>query len=190
MAIEQRQPTGYGITAAGWQLGAGTDRLDAVDDTLGANDGDTTYIFQTVSGQYQDYTFPVFTVPAGATINHVTVRGYFKYVGTGSDVRLNIANETPTRSEGADISVASSASYGELTRQMTTNPFTAAAWTVNEVNTEGSTANRLGQFGVRSIGPNTDIRCTQLWLEVDYTEAVGGGLSVFLEEPIIGGSIF
>lgn len=179
MATQQRVPTGIG-TASNWQLGAGTDRVDAVDDTIGANDGDTTYIDTTVSGQRQDYTFSAFTVPAGSTISKVTLYGYFKFVGTGAQIRLNLRNELGTFSEDADQTVASSASYGVLSRDLTTNPWTSAAWTVNEVNSNSATSNRIAEIEVRSIAPNTAVRCTSFYIEVTYTESGGGGTTVRL----------
>jgi hypothetical protein len=60
---------------------------------------------------------------------------------------------------------------------MTLNPHTAGAWTPNQVNSEASTANRLNEIEVRSIGPNTAIRCTEFWIVVDYTPAGGGKAS-------------
>jgi hypothetical protein len=173
MATQTRVPTAIG--GAIWTVGAGSDRVDAVDDTVGAHDSDTTYIFTTGSGQRQDYTFSAFTVPAGSTINSLIVHGVLKYVGTTSDARLNIRNEADAISEGADFTVTSS--YVEYTRTLATNPWTAASWTVNEINTDGATSNRLAKMEIRSIAPNTDLRCTALWLEVDYTPA-GGGSSV------------
>lgn len=168
MATQTRVPTGN--VTLGWQVNTGS-HFEAVDDPVGSPDDDTTYVFTTVSGQRDNFTFSAFTVPSGATINSVQVIGRLKYVGTASDFRLNIVNEGGTVSEDTDRSATST--YADYTRTLTTNPWTAAAWTVNEVNSEGSTANRLDKMEVRSIAPNTDVRCTQLYLLVDYTEEGG-----------------
>jgi hypothetical protein len=168
MATQTRVPTGDG-TETNWFPNTGT-RVDAVDDPVGSPDDDTAYIDQTASGQRCSFTFPVFTVPGGSTINSVQIIGRLKYVGTSSDVRLNVYNES-TVNEDTDRSLTSS--YANYTRTMATNPFTAAAWTVDQVNTEPSTANRLVEIEVRSIAPNTDIRCTSLYVLVDYTASGG-----------------
>jgi hypothetical protein len=168
VATQTRVPTGDG-TNTNWFPNTGT-RVDAVDDAVGTPDDDTTYLEQTASGQRCSFTFSPFTVPAGATINSVQIIGRLKYVGTSSDVRLNVYNESAVN-EDTDRTLTSS--YANYTRTMTVNPFTGVAWTVDQVNTEPSTANRLVQIEVRSIAPNTDIRCTSLYVLVDYTEAAG-----------------
>lgn len=165
-------PTGLG-TFSNWTLGAGADRVDAVDDPVGTPDDDTTYVVTTVSGQRQDYTTAAFSVGASDTVNSFQIIGRFKFVGTAAQMRLNIVSETPTTSEDIDRSVTSA--YADYTRTMTTNPFTAAAWTPNQVNKDAGTANRYDQIEIRSIAPNTDIRCTQVYALVDYT--VSGGAS-------------
>ena len=171
MATQTALPTGLSAVS-NWTLGAGADKVDAVDDPIGSNDGDTTYILVTTSGQRQAYTFPAFTVPGGSTSISINLYAYAKYSAVSGSIRLNLRNETPTVSEDADQALTSG--YTLITRALANNPFTAAAWTVNEVNSEGSTSNRIAEIEVRSITPVTEIRVTQFWIEVVYTPAAGG----------------
>jgi hypothetical protein len=174
-ATETRVPTGS--VSSVWQVGAGSDRVDAVDDPVGSPDDDTTYVFDDAGGQRQRWSFSVFTVPGGSTVDNVIVTGRCRYTGTAGDVILGMRNETDTgTSENfpADYSTLIT-TYANYTRTFTLNPWTAGAWTVNQVNGEGSTANRLANMSLRSGGLTASaVRCTQVYLTVTYTAAGGG----------------
>jgi hypothetical protein len=177
-ATDTRVPTGS--VSSVWLVGAGSDRVDAVDDPVGSPDEDTTYVVDDVGGQRQRWTFSAFTVAGGSTINSVAVTGRCRYTGTAGEVILGMRNESDTGTSEdfpADYSTLTT-SYTNYTRTFTTNPWAGGAWTVNQVNSEGSTANRLANMSLRTGGLTASaVRCTSVYLTVDFTAAGGGGTS-------------
>ncbi|QLG69612.1 MAG: internalin, putative [Candidatus Woesebacteria bacterium] len=142
-----------------WTANVG-DKVTAVS----TNDGDTTYITNSGNGQRQSFTFSNAGVPAGATINSVTLNVVAKEGQGGAKLKL-LVEKGPSdgdRSVGSDNNLTGS--YATYSRVMPTNPFTGAAWTLAEVNSWSV------KFGVENSANKTAI-VTQIYLIVDYTEA-------------------
>jgi len=142
-----------------WTANSGTKET-----AVSANDGDTTYITNSTNAQRQSFVFSNAGVPAGATINSVTLYAIAKEGEGGSKLKLLVEKGTlvTDRSLGSDNNLTGS--YVAYSRAMTTNPFTGVAWSLAEVN--GWTV----KFGVEN-GANKIARVSQLYLIIDYTEA-------------------
>ncbi len=152
-----------------WTLGAGADKVAAVS----SNDGDTSYIKTSTQDYRQTFAFPGASVPAGSTINSVTVKVVAKRTAGGGPNQINIVAEKGTGA--ADISDGSiegvGPTYAEKTRTMLTNPFTPSAWTVSEVNS-WTTGGQGIRFGVRLHQTTNEVRVTQISVVVNYTPDV------------------
>ncbi len=165
MAIQRRLPNADDFVQ--WSRSAGADNYLLVDDPVGSHDSDSTYTYAPVNGTVADtFEFAVFTIPAGATINSVTLKGYFRYEVNGIThlhLRMTIGGTIYPSAEKNP-----QATYGLESWERTTNPKTTIAWTVDDVNGVG--ANALQFFGYYN-DTLADIvtRCTQIYLEVDYT---------------------
>lgn len=153
-----------------WTLGAGTSKVTAVS----SNDGDASYIKTSTQGYRQTFAFPGASVPAGSTINSVTVKVVARRT-TGGINQIDLVAEKGTGtsdiSDGSILGVG--ATYAGKTRTMLTNPFTASAWTVSEVNS-WTTGGQGIRFGVRLDETTNEVRVTQISVVVDYTPDVTG----------------
>ncbi len=133
-------------------------------DEAGAHDGLTTYVYSHsgLSSSMDTYATEDRTTGTG-TINSVTVH----YV-------ISKTGDTPTLAGAALIRTHSTVYWGtfydatlswvEHTHTWTDNPFTSSAWTWQEVDDL--------EIGVElDIGTqeDDDVRCTQVWVVVDYT---------------------
>jgi hypothetical protein len=168
MATQTRLPTGDGSTSAWTALGGGS-KFSEVDDPIGTPDEDTTYVSRVNTAGTQLYTFSAFAVPSGSTINFVRVFARMR-MAAGSATAALILRVNGTNSV---INVgAQTASYADETNDWLTNPNTGLAWTVDDVNGVG--ADPLQEFGHRTdsgFGAGEEMRCTQCYAEVDYTES-------------------
>jgi hypothetical protein len=168
MALQTRVPDSD-VDTSDWTGSAGGTKALLIDETIAAQDGNTTYV-QNNSG------FNVFllcqsssTVSASAVAS-VTVRVH-AIIGANTpqmSVRLRV-NGTAFEITGA---VSLTGSYATYEDTWTTNPDTAASWVVNDVN--GSGAAPIQGFGCRA---EDGARVTAIELVVDYTPS-GGGSSV------------
>ncbi len=108
------------------------------------------------------FGFPVFSVPAGATINNLTI--YFRHtrtMGTALKVGGTVYNDAGSVS---NVGV----NFTDRSWVYTTNPKTGVAWTTAEVNGVDP-ANALQAFGVytNDITPKPDV--SQVYAVVTYT---------------------
>ncbi len=180
MATQTRFPTGDAAGGGGFDIFPviPVTYWDKVDDDPA--DDDTTYIYsdpsQALSARY--FSFSVFSIPAGSTINNVTV--YFKHKKVGSNASLikgvvvidiggggTIIGSSTYVSPTKDVWNVSSKSY-------TTNPWTGSPWTIDEVNGVDVDSS-LVAFGVHAAtGAYDSAYCTQCYCEVNYnvTESV------------------
>jgi hypothetical protein len=168
-------PTGnYLVTSITASTGGST-QWSCVDDTPGSpNDSD--YIFPAITVTVIDalFSFSALSVPTGATINYVRVAFRGKWVngssGYGAKGRVRVGGTVYDAGSIAGLTT----SYANYTQDMTTNPKTSVAWTVNDVN--GSGSNNLQDFGVGfSASPGdpdyVNVYCSQVYLTVNYTPA-------------------
>ena len=103
------------------------------------------------------------SVVSSGTINSVTVKGYFKTGDVGQTITVGMWDGT-TLVEG-DAVDPGQADYTIVSYSRTTNP-AGGTWTWADVNSLEITAksNKAG-------APSGDWRCTEFWIEVDYTPA-------------------
>lgn len=162
MATETLRPIANGSYIA-LSRNTGTQNYQCVDEV--SSDDDSTYVYTTsTSGQRDLYDLPAHSAGSG-TINSVTVKSICRRTsaGGGGTARLDVL-------VGGSLYTGSSAglgvSYAEISRAMATSPATGAAWTWGEIDAM--------EAGVNLVAPSGyEARCTQLWVEVDYTPAVG-----------------
>lgn len=166
MATQDRQPTATG-TANAWALGAGADKVDAVDDPIGTPDDDTTYISETTALDAQGYTFPVFSLGAVASIEKVSVHTRVRTTVAGTGTFRPRLRVNGTVYGGTDVNPTDS--YVDRVEDWVTNPDTGAAWV--QADLEGTGLNQLQQMYIRttSIGTSVEFRCTQIFLRCTYT---------------------
>jgi hypothetical protein len=144
-------PSGSG-TYDQWTANTGTD-VSAV----AGNDGDTSYIDTSVS--VDTFTVANAGVPAGSTINSVTITAVARSTTAGAPLQL-VAEKSGTLSLDP-VPKTLTTSYTTYTRTMNTDP-TGATWTLAEVNAWTS------RFGVRTTNGTTIPRVTQLSVSVNY----------------------
>lgn len=156
-----------------WQASGG---VTDVDDPVGTPDDDTTYILGDGdlggSGGSSRFTSASPTIPAGSTSISVLVKWrYRETAGNVSAVGLLFVNSTQYTGSTCE----NTGTYVDCSSTWATNPNTAAAWTVDDVN--GTGAAPLQQFGhtLSGIGAGEDARVTQVYLEIDYTPPASGG---------------
>lgn len=126
--VQALLPTGAGATTT-WTPNGGAN-WDRVDDAT--PDDDTTYISATAAGTVDTYTMADLTTPAGL------VRGIQYCIDARKDDAGSRTVAPVVRTGAVDYVVGAGqslgASYGLLLEPQDTNPGTAAAWTIAEVN--------------------------------------------------------
>src|SRR4030042_1030601 len=146
-AVQQEVPTGdISVT---WDViypSGPTDHYDKVDDPIGSNDGDSTYIQTGTTNDDDIFGFSAFSIPSDSTSISVTVHVIAKRASSGSNniaprLRVNASNYSGTV-------CTTDPSYGDCSYTWTANPNTSAAWTVADINGTGSAP--LQGFGVRA----------------------------------------
>jgi len=167
---QTRYPSGDVSRSGTWDK---TTNMYTYVDEKGTNDADTTYLLHGTTSGYALFSFPIFTVPTGATIQSLTVslvaRDYnCSFLCSNSmqpAIRVGGTNYLTTSRAGDPRS-----SYSTFSYTYTTNPKTNTAWTLNDVNGVGP--NALQGFGVYSTDANPQIRLTQVYAEVSYVAPV------------------
>lgn len=142
-----------------------TDHYDKVDDPIGFNDGDSTYIQTGTANEDDIFGFSAFTIPSNSTGISVTVHVIAKRAARGTNnitprLRVNANNYSGT-------GCTAGPSYGDCSYTWTTNPNTSAAWTVADINGTGGAP--LQGLGMRSTDITPNPRVTQVYIEVTYT---------------------
>jgi len=131
MATEVRLPTGDSDVSSTFTLfpTSPATRWDKVDDPVGTPDDNSTYVMGVNNaGGYAYFTFPVFTIPLGCTIEKVSVsyRSYGITTSASSSYAGLKVNGVRYPGAGADDPTT----YGNRTVDWTLNPNTGSAWTV------------------------------------------------------------
>lgn len=166
MATQTRAPTSDEAATGTWSGSAGS-RWTLVDDypSVATNDlltGGTTAAVIT-------FGFSAFSIPAGSTDISVQVQYFDGEPSNGANncggrikvggTYYNAATHNPAGTAGTSRS-----------DNWATNPKTAAAWTVNDVNGVG--ANALQAFGMNSTDSNPTWRFSSIQAQVTYTAPV------------------
>lgn len=160
----QRLPTSD--ISVQWDRSAGNDNFALVDDPVGSHDVDTTYT-QTATGGNKDlFGFTSFGVPAGGTVVNVKVIGYFKRIDAGgAEIIRTLVKVNDVVYNGTPWQLVTGA-YFEVSHTWSVNPATSLAWTVADANGVG--VSPLQAFGYEALGFQKTIRCTQIYVEVNY----------------------
>jgi len=134
------------------------------------SDGDSTYVYApggTNAYYYDLYDIPSSGIPVGSTINSVAITIVVRSAGYGTK-STNVATRLNTHATIYETSyiIANSSTYSAKTTTYTTNPYTGAAWTLDEVNSM--------DIGVMCrdiyLEPyDSGARCTQVYVVIDYT---------------------
>lgn len=185
MATQTRLPTGDGSNND-WTASSGGSKFADIDDPVGTPDDDATYISKTTPNGTQSSTFTAFDITSSA-VAKVSVLIRAKRNAEGSN------SARPTITTGTTLRVVDSfaltESYADYVSDWLTNPATGSAWAEDEVEgTAASPGNRLTQYGINSTGlaGAEEMRCTQNYCTVDYTEAGGGDIT---SEPPVGAAV-
>lgn len=173
---QTRVPTSQTATQTWQTAGTYTD----VDDPVGAPDDDTTYILADGdgggSGTFARFAYATPTVPAGSTSISVRVILRAKVTtGTVASALRVLVNSTTYTASAHDLT----GSYVDYSDTWATNPNTAAAWTVDDVNGSGAAPLQEIAFSASGIGAAEDARFTQFYLEITYTPSAGGHRRAF-----------
>jgi len=135
-----------------WILGAGADKVVAVN---GPDDDDATYINGVAPGALERYLLASHAIPAGSTINIVSVRDRTRYYQGGPPThRVGVAL-------GEDVVESGFIGITNVYQDFTT-PLTRPGggdWTLGDLDT-------VGVYVKRTTGYP---RVTSLWVIVDYT---------------------
>lgn len=126
--VETLWPTSDGAHTQ-WTPDAGVTHYTEVDDTT--PDGDTTFVSDTTVGDRDSYGFGDLAELTG-TIFGVQRNIYARKDNTATKQICGVTRPGTTDHDGATVTLASS--YGYFSEILETNPDTAAAWTISEVN--------------------------------------------------------
>lgn len=169
MATQTRAPTSD-EAASGTLSGSAGTRWALVDDYP-----DTTGVdiitFGTVTALIT-FGFSAFTIPAGSTSISVQVQYYDGEAATGAN---NCGGRVKVGGSYFNAATHNPAGTTYTAREdnWATNPKTAAAWTVDDVNGVG--ANALQAFGINSTDSNPTFRVSSVRLQVTYTAPSSSG---------------
>jgi len=145
------RPTSVG-TADNFNNYGGSSKPDSVDEETA--DNDATYVY---TSEYTRQTFvSSTTIPSDATNIIVTIKAVIKSISSGVTFRLTMYQGNWYDSSN----MTSTTAYAEYSWEMSTNPATSSAWTVEEVNSL--------DFGVSNRQNGTELRLTQIYAEVTY----------------------
>jgi hypothetical protein len=153
-----------------------------VDDPVGSPDDDTSYVSETGAFQRQLFTFSAFSISSSA-IAFIRIFTRAKYVGSSGIIRTRLVVGGNEYSSGNNTLTAS---YTDFANDFLTNPDTAAAWT--EADVEGTGSNPIQEIGLRHQAGD-ELRCTQEYILVDYTAAVGGIVAPYYYRNLLAGGM-
>jgi hypothetical protein len=132
------------------------------------NDSDTSYV-STSPVAIQTFVVANAGVPAGSTINSVTLFAVARALSGTPNIKLRIEKGTSAGSQFDSPANTLNSSYQTYSLSMATNPFTGSAWTISEVNSWTS------RFGVYKSNSSGTARVTQLYVVVNYTPTSASG---------------
>lgn len=144
-----------------------------VDDPIGANDGDSSFLGFTVDSIRTSLKFPAPNLSGAANIldiDHVDVHllGRRTAIGTGPpNYRLFVYDNGSQLLYDHGLALALTTSYADYKTTFTTNPLSGSAWDKNHFN-----ARRI-EFGMfrEPEGFEQAIRFTQVYIEIWYNPA-------------------
>ncbi len=175
--VQQRLPTSDSATYNEWNASGGGSKFADVDDTIGADDADSTYISKVFGSlpAVQAFGFTAFSITSSA-ITNVQVVAIARQTGADGQLRGGLRIGAGPVNDYQSSAQALSGSYTTYTFTFATNPQTTSAWTEAEVEgTDGT--NPLVEFYVRGQSASSgELRITNAYLVVNYT-AAGGGVS-------------
>jgi hypothetical protein len=178
MATVSRAPTSDYDVIGTWTGSAGT-RYTVIDDYPDSGGTDELTV-GTIAG-YLVCGFSSPSIPTGSTINSVTI-DYYDYKNGAGVAALAAALSVGGTIYNATYHDPANATRTSRSDVFTTNPATSSAWTVNDVN--GTGANPLQAFGVRSNDANPTVTISSIQLTVDYTAPTGQNKSnTFMSFP-------
>ena len=163
MAVETLRPNAAGDTTdIQAQYPVSTFHYDKVDEAV--SDGDTTYVYiysDDAWSKYDLYNLPSHSIGSG-TINSIKIYCVCKEWGVAY-CRIKLKTGGAEYDNGSDLALTSS--WVSYSNQWNTNPKTSSAWTWTDIDAL--------QIGVYLKGEAaTAGYCTQVYVEVDYTEAL------------------
>lgn len=155
-----------GDSAVQWSRSVGSSNYPLVDDTVGEPDDDATYTF-TAEGTYKDlFSHTPFTIIAGSIITSVKVIGRFKRMVAGGEYLIRELLKVGGVTYNGTSQQLLVGAYFDKEHVWTVNPATGLAWTIDDVN--GIGPNPLQTFGYECMGFQKTVRCTQVYIKVDY----------------------
>ena len=166
MASDVRSPTGDDATTGTWSTSPYWSKLDEYPTP---DDGDFITCTALSGGRgRQTFTFTAFAIPAGSTAISVSVRTRDrKAASQGANVGAALkVGGTYYDAAGRNPAQA----FTNYDDSWATNPKSAAAWTVDDVNGVG--ANGLQAFGVTTSDTTPNISSSQAFITVTYTPPV------------------
>lgn len=135
-------------------------------------DEDTTFVLRNgIGGATDTYNLPAHS--GSGTINSVTIYGRARKINEGGRIYLYLrTHSTNYNSLVNELGT----SYSTKSWVHTTNPNTSSAWTWDEID-----AMEIGQYMTAyCVGPcgapPYHTRCTQTYVEIDYTPSAGDGV--------------
>lgn len=159
---QRRQPTSDILA----QWSPGVSNHAAVDDPYNIPDDDSTYTSTNVQAEKDLFGFTALAVPADSIITNVKVLGRFKRIDAGGDTIIReLLKVNGVIYAGLQQQLVLGA-YFAKEHAWTLNPATGLAWTIADVN--GSGSNPLEAFGYEALGLSKTVRCTQVYVEVNY----------------------
>jgi hypothetical protein len=173
MATEILRPNGTGdVTNITSQYPASTSHWDKVDEA--SADDLTTYVYTTDASRLYDL-YTLSNHVGSGPINSVKI--YHRIGGDGSPG----ANFRPViKTEGSIYyggwHSPGTSSFITYSDTWLTNPYTSSAWTWEQID-----ALQVGSEVYRSQSGSYEGRCTQIYIEVDYTSAVTVNIDTLLE---------
>lgn len=173
MAIQNRLPNSDGVTSAWTAINFGS-KWSEVDDAVGSPDEDSTYISSSgTTSRTQMLGFSAFSITASA-IAKVKITLRVKHVTAGGNIRAGLFINSLTFYASNQ---ATTTSYADKTYEWTTNPSTGSAWTESEIEA-------LSQFVINGAGSasNSQLRVTQAYITVEYTEAGGNNYTLTADQ--------
>jgi len=173
-ATQTRRPTGDNSSTGTWVAKSGGSYFVEVNEATA--DGDGSYIDCTSTGRNL-FNFPVFSVPAGATIQNLTVYFSARRVGGPADLGTTLLIGGIISDEAASLtSLTNSYPGSPYSHSYSNNPKTGVAWTTNEVN-------GLQAFGIYTT--DTTPRCTQVYAVVTYTVSNSPPIGGYTSDNVI-----
>jgi len=146
-----------------WTLGAGSTKVAAVAFT---GDGDSTYIYSDVHATQQGFTLATHSIPTGSTGLSVGVRMTIKKMALALS-RIFISLQLPSVSDTVvgpiDLTDSPYISYSELFQGSIARPG-GGSWALSDL---------TNLTVVLTSNQNTEIRITDLRVEVEYTPPPG-----------------